>query len=104
MENIIPLPKLPAIIARLTRNRKRPHIRTVYRWAEKGVGGRRLRTKPIGNTLCTTKAWLDEFMAERTDGESAAELRSNQTQLTAAQLDAANQRAISQLKSPDFWK
>lgn len=70
-DELIPLPAVPKLIAQLTRRRKRPHIRTVYRWAETGVRGRILRTCPLGGTLATRREWLDEFFAERSAGTTA---------------------------------
>ncbi|MGC9260693.1 MAG: DUF1580 domain-containing protein [Phycisphaerae bacterium] len=34
---------------------------TVIRWAQRGVGGRKLRTVRVGGCLCTSETWLMEF-------------------------------------------
>lgn len=62
---LIPLSDVPAVVASMTRRRKRPHKRTVQRWAYKGIAGRRLRVRDVGGTACTTREWLLEFFAER---------------------------------------
>ncbi|NNM84961.1 MAG: DUF1580 domain-containing protein [Phycisphaerales bacterium] len=36
-------------------------VSTVIRWAQRGVGGRRLRTVRVGGTLATSEPWLLEF-------------------------------------------
>jgi hypothetical protein len=47
---------------------------SVYRWAMRGLRGGtvRLRTEMVGGTRCTTRAWLDEFLAALNAGERAA--------------------------------
>ena len=46
----------------------RTHRSTVYRWAQRGRRGVRLRAVTVGATRCTTEAWLMEFFeaVERT--------------------------------------
>ena len=39
----------------------RPHRSTVFRWAQKGREGVRLKVVSVGKTRCTTERWLMEF-------------------------------------------
>ncbi|MGC8541887.1 MAG: DUF1580 domain-containing protein [Phycisphaerae bacterium] len=55
------VPALPWLPARRTGATLR--VSTVIRWAQRGVGGRRLRTVRVGGTLCTSEPWLLEFFA-----------------------------------------
>lgn len=42
----------------------RPHANTLRRWAsKKGLNGIRLRTFKCGRRVCTTKAYLEQFLA-----------------------------------------
>ncbi|MBI1380789.1 MAG: DUF1580 domain-containing protein [Planctomycetaceae bacterium] len=41
----------------------RTHRSTVFRWAQKGRRGVRLRVVAVGGTKCTTEAWLMAFFA-----------------------------------------
>ena len=43
------------------RGGKRPHIATLYRWAQRGVRGVRLETIQVGGTLCTSVEALQRF-------------------------------------------
>jgi hypothetical protein len=43
------------------RNGKRPHVATLYRWAQRGVRGVRLETIRVGGTLCTTVSAIQRF-------------------------------------------
>jgi hypothetical protein len=49
--------------ARLPRRRrgKKPHIATLYRWAERGLKGVRLETIQVGGTCCTSIEALQRF-------------------------------------------
>lgn len=40
---------------------KRPHVATLYRWAQNGVRGIRLETIQVGGTLCTSLEALQRF-------------------------------------------
>lgn len=102
-DELIPLPDVPKVVAQLTRRRKRPHIRTVYRWAESGARGRILRTCPVGGTLATRREWLLEFFAERpTPGITAPGTRSTSSGRTTrpmsqAEHDAETERSRREL-------
>lgn len=43
------------------RRGSRPHVATVYRWAQRGVRGVRLETLQIGGTMCTSIEALQRF-------------------------------------------
>ena len=40
------------------------HVSTLYRWATRGVAGRKLRTVKAGRTRCTSETWLREFLID----------------------------------------
>lgn len=46
------------------RNGRPLHPSTVYRWANKGIGGCRLRVVLIGRGMRTSMTWLREFGQE----------------------------------------
>ncbi len=48
---------------RLPRRRKgkSPHVATLYRWAQSGLGGVQLETLRVGGTLCTSIKALQRF-------------------------------------------
>ena len=51
-----------------TKPGKRVSTDTVWRWCTRGVcGGVRLRSVMIGGRRFTTRAWLDDFIAARTE-------------------------------------
>jgi hypothetical protein len=54
---------------RLPRRRqgKRPHVATLYRWADRGVHGVKLETLRVGGTLCTSLEALQRFCERCTD-------------------------------------
>jgi hypothetical protein len=56
LADVADLPWIP----RRRRGRKLSFV-TVWRWALRGRGGRRLRVVRVGGTLCTSEAWLREF-------------------------------------------
>lgn len=65
MGELIPLKDVPAIICELTGGRKRISVNCVYRWARRGARGRVLRARQVGGHLATTRAWIEDFLAER---------------------------------------
>jgi hypothetical protein len=65
--DLVPLQRVPAMLP------GRPHRSTVFRWAQRGCRGVRLRTVSVGRTKCTTEAWLWEFF------EQIAAARADQT-------------------------
>lgn len=60
---LIPLADVPKLPWLPKRNGKRLHKSTVFRWAQRGVGGIKLKTTRIGGARCTTEAALREFFA-----------------------------------------
>ncbi len=61
-EIFIPLrevPKLP-MLARV-RSGKRLHVSTIWRWANRGVRGRKLGVVRVGGTVCTSVSALKDF-------------------------------------------
>ena len=65
---------------RLPRRRagKRPHVATLYRWAQHGVRGEKLETIQVGGTLCTSLAALQRLF-DRLSGEQRVQVRSTRT-------------------------
>ena len=49
---------------------KRPHVATLYRWAQQGVRGVKLETIQVGGTLCTSLEALQRFCERCTDPSS----------------------------------
>lgn len=76
-EKLIPLRDLPGLLPKTTRG-KRIHISAVYRWVQRGVGGRKLGTLKIGGTRYTTPRDLQAFTQR--DGDSKQGLRQNTQQ------------------------
>ena len=54
---------------RLPRRRagKRPHVATLYRWAQRCLRGVQLETIQVGGTLCTSLEALQRFCERLTD-------------------------------------
>jgi len=61
-EEILSLKDACALLPR-RRAGKKPAFQTVYRWALRGVRGRRLEVLRIGGTLCTSRQALERFFA-----------------------------------------
>ncbi len=51
---------------------KRPHVATLYRWAQGGVRGVILETLQVGGTLCTSLEAVQRFCNQLTESESTA--------------------------------
>ena len=62
--------------AELPRRRKssRPHVATLYRWAQRGLRGVKLETIQIGGTCCTSREALQRFFDALTRSERNAKL------------------------------
>ena len=58
LKDLIPLTEVGSHLPTKT------HRSTVFRWAQKGRRGVKLRVVTIGNTKCTTEAWLMTFFEE----------------------------------------
>lgn len=54
------------------RGDSRPHVTTLYRWAQRGIRGVRLETLKVGGTLCTSTEALQRFFNQLSDGSLAA--------------------------------
>jgi len=68
---LMPLREIPTLSWLPTRRAgAKLALATVIRWAQHGVGGRKLRTVRVGSTLCTSEQWLLEFFES---GSPAAE-------------------------------
>src|SRR4051812_43788931 len=46
------------------RRGKRPHVATLYRWAQRGIRGIRLETIRVGGTLCTSAEAIQRFFQQ----------------------------------------
>lgn len=57
---------------RLPRRRKgkRPHVATLYRWAQHGVRGIRLEVIQVGGTMCTSLEAIQRFFNRLTDPDT----------------------------------
>ncbi len=73
---------------------RRPHVCSIFRWAQKGLRGHRLETLSVGGTKCTSEAALVRFF-ERISDPAAIVQPTTTTQRRRAQekvnrqLDAA---------------
>jgi hypothetical protein len=58
-------------------NGKRVSIKTLYRWAARGVRGVKRKTIRLGHQRCTRDAWIRQFAAELNvcDASSARQIR-----------------------------
>lgn len=61
-EKLIPLTAAARIVPGRTGNGC--HVATVWRWAERGVGGKRLETVKVGGQRYTSEEALSRFIAE----------------------------------------
>lgn len=65
-EEFIPLADVPSLSCMPRRHgHKRIDVRSVRRWATRGVGGVVLKAVLVGGLRCTTASWLAEFFARR---------------------------------------
>lgn len=62
--------------AELPRRRKgsRPHVATLYRWAQRGLRGVRLETIQVGGTCCTSREAMQRFFDALTRSERESKL------------------------------
>lgn len=56
---------------------KRPHVATLYRWAQGGVRGVILETIQVGGTLCTSIEALQRFCERLTNPDAAPSARTS---------------------------
>ncbi len=67
---------------------KRPHVATLYRWAQRGLRGVRLETIQVGGTLCTSLEALQRFCDRLSDPQALPiqqSTRRRQREIQAAQ-------------------
>lgn len=50
------------------RDSNRISLKTLYRWATRGVRGAKLRTIRLGHQVCTCDAWVREFIEQLNAG------------------------------------
>jgi len=60
-ERLIRLADVPSLPWLPLRSGKRLSLPTVYRWAQRGLRGVKLRTVRVGSCQCTSEAWLWDF-------------------------------------------
>jgi hypothetical protein len=65
LDEFVPLKQLAAELPRRRAGRK-THVATLYRWTERGFSGAKLLFVQIGQTCCSTRAWLNEFLDQMT--------------------------------------
>lgn len=46
---------------------KRPNLSTIFRWAHRGIGGKKLETVRIGSRILTSKQAMTRFIAAISD-------------------------------------
>lgn len=63
-ESLVPLREAPKLLP--TRNGKRLHISTLFRWVQRGVDGVKLEVLRIGGTTYTSREALQRFAEART--------------------------------------
>jgi Protein of unknown function (DUF1580) len=52
------------------RRGKRPHMATLYRWAQRGLRGVHLETIRVGGTLCTSVEAIQRFCDRLSQGDT----------------------------------
>jgi hypothetical protein len=91
--DLIPFSRVPSILPRSTRTGKRVHPGCVYRWAQKGQNGVKLKALKIAGAWHTKLAWIREYFEAVTAAEQAggSEVLRHDREFTAAErlLDAA---------------
>jgi hypothetical protein len=75
-ENVLSLTDAAAMLPRRRAGRK-PHISTLYRWAQRGVRGVRLEILKVGATTCTSTEALQRFCERLTGGENVGIVRTS---------------------------
>jgi hypothetical protein len=94
-DNLITLRQATRLLPRRRGNR-RPHFSTVWRWALHGVRGIKLEAISVGDTLCTTRAALEDFLRRVTEarGISASAVPSPRTSRQAQKAIAEAERRL----------
>ena len=90
-QNVIPLKEACKLLPK-RRSGKKPHVATLYRWADPGLRGVRLETLQVGDTLCTSPEALQEFCERLTKDVAqpvTTDSRKREIAAAEAELDAA---------------
>jgi len=71
------------------RRGSRPHVATMYRWAQRGVKGVRLETIQVGGTCCTSLEALQRFFDALSEPRTPASNKhpDRQREIEAAERD-----------------
>ncbi|MBI3467951.1 MAG: DUF1580 domain-containing protein [Planctomycetes bacterium] len=69
-ETVVSLTEATSFLPRRRRGKK-PHVATLYRWAQHGVRCVRLETIQVGGTLCTSREALQRFCERLSNPEAA---------------------------------
>ena len=88
-ERLVALTQVPKLseIPKL-RGGKRPHVATIYRWAQNGVRGVKLETVRLGGTVCTSVEAIQRFVKQLSDPNattSPSPTKARQRQVEAAE-------------------
>ena len=94
-ESIIPVAEVPEHLGKM-----RPHVATVYRWAQVGLRGIRLETIRVGGTMCTSVEALQRWCEALTNGNGwrsaeAPESPPSDSPHSGARMTKARRRAIA---------
>lgn len=71
-DELIPLREVPGLLPR--RDGKKIHIRTVYRWVNRGVRGKKLETIRVGGPYYTTAEALADFFGEQKSRRTGSDI------------------------------
>ena len=63
------------------RKGKRPHVATLYRWAQRGFNGVTLETLQVGGTLCTSIEALQRFFDRLSESDAPPTQPKHQRQM-----------------------
>lgn len=90
-ERLVALTEVPKL-AEMPRLRggKRPHIATIYRWAQNGIRGVKLETVRLGGTVCTSVEAIQRFVERLSDPTSTT--RPSPTKARQRQVEAAERQ------------
>src|SRR5262249_17917550 len=90
-ERLIPLAQIPSKVEWLPEERRgggKLNIATLFRWAQHGIRGVRLKIVSVGRQKCSTEVWLRDFfeaLAAASDTPAPPAPRSPGTRSRAAQ-------------------
>lgn len=72
------------------RGRRKPHVTTLYRWAQRGCRGVKLETIQVGGTKCTSLEALQRFfdrLAGTSDEPAGADITPHRSRAASQTLD-----------------